>query len=137
MFRSPPQLMWDLTIYLPSVLWVLVALVPFPNPPPFGAQHPCWHIASCQPPVWGLASLLAHRPVSGSDTICNGPNSPLADIVLFGSSLSGFPSRFLKHVCKGEVFTPLWRMFRSPPQPMWEVAPIDDRKKPLEIWPVG
>ena len=57
----------------------------------------------------GPASLLAHRLVStplrvtarrpthrlvtGSDTICNDPNPPLADIVLFGLSLSGFPSR--------------------------------------------
>ena len=63
----------------------------------------------------GLASLLAHRLVStlfrgttsplthhmvfDSDTICNGPSSPLADIILFGLSLSGFPSRFLKCVC--------------------------------------
>jgi len=31
----------------------------------------------------GTARRLAHRPMSGSNTICNGPNPPLADIVLF------------------------------------------------------
>ena len=31
---------------------------------------------------------------AGSDTICNSQNPPLADIVLFGLSLLGFPSRF-------------------------------------------
>ena len=84
---------------------------PPPNPPPFGTQHPYWHTASCLPPepkstpLWGPASLLAHslmstplrgtarklahRPVSGSDTICNDPDPPLADIVLFGLSLEG------------------------------------------------
>ena len=40
------------------------------------------------------ASSLAHRPVSGSHTICNSLSPPLADVVLFGLSLSGYPSRF-------------------------------------------
>ena len=31
--------------------------------------------------------------MSGSNTICNDPNPPLADIVLFSLSLLGFPSR--------------------------------------------
>ena len=61
MFRSPPQPIWDLTIYLSSGPSVLS----------------------------GPMSLMTHRPVSGSDTICNGPSPPLADIVLFGLSLSG------------------------------------------------
>ena len=30
--------------------------------------------------------------------MCKSPSPPLADIVLFGLYLSGFPSRFLKHV---------------------------------------
>ena len=30
---------------------------------------------------------------------CSGPSPMLADIVLFGLSLSDFPSRFLKRVC--------------------------------------
>ena len=41
----------------------------------------------------GTARRLTHRPVSGSDTICNDSDPPLVDIVLFGLSLSGFPSR--------------------------------------------
>ena len=50
-------------------------------------------------PLQGSTSLLAHRPVFGSDTICNSPRPPLTDIVLFRFSLSDFPARFLKHVC--------------------------------------
>ena len=37
-----------------------------------------------------LWSSLAHRPMSGSDTICNNSSPPLADIVLFGLSLKVF-----------------------------------------------
>ena len=44
-------------------------------------------------PLRRTARRLAHRPVSGSDTICNDSDPPLADIVLFGLSLSDFPSR--------------------------------------------
>ena len=58
-------------------------------------------------PLRGIARRLAHRPVSGSDTICNVQDSPLANIVLFGL----FPFRLLlkslKHVCWGKVSTPL------------------------------
>ena len=39
----------------------------------------------CPPPL--VLSLATHRPVSGFDTICNRPNPPLADLVLFGLSL--------------------------------------------------
>ena len=46
-------------------------------------------------PLQGPVSVLTHRPVSGSDTICNGSSPPLADIFLFGLSLSSFPSRLL------------------------------------------
>ena len=49
-------------------------------------------------PLGGPMSLLAHRPVSNSDIICNSLSPPLADIILFGLSLPGFLSRFLKHV---------------------------------------
>ena len=59
---------------------------------PFGAQRPYWHTSSCLP-LWETASSLAHRPVSGSDTICNDPSPPPADIVFFGLSRSGFLSR--------------------------------------------
>ena len=50
--------------------------------------------------------VICHLLMSGFDTICNAPSLPLADIILFGFSLLGFPSRFLK---------PLSRMLRSPP----------------------
>ena len=69
-----------------------IDLRPPPNPPPFRAQRPYWHTTTCLP-LWGTASSLAHRLVSGSDTICNGPGSLLADIVLFGLSLLSFPFR--------------------------------------------
>ena len=88
---------------------------PFPinagshNPPPPPLQDPASSLAlvplfnRCRisqfTPLQGPASKLAHHPVSGSYTICNGSSSPLADIVFFGFSLSGFPSWFLKRVC--------------------------------------
>ena len=53
-------------------------------------------------PLRGSASLLVHHPMSNSDTICNGLSLPLVDIVLFGLTLSGFPSKFLK--CAWESF---------------------------------
>ena len=49
-------------------------------------------------PLRGPTSSLAHRSVSSSNTICNSLSPPLADIVLFGLSVSGFPSKFLKRV---------------------------------------
>ena len=87
------------------------------NPSPFRAQHPRWHSSLLQsmwdPPIHppsgpsvlagtpphvhppsGLSLLVTHSPMSGSDTICNGPSPPLADIVLFRLSLSGFPQGF-------------------------------------------
>ena len=49
---------------------------------PYGAQRllPLGIVAGTPPcayPFWGSASLLTHRSVSGSDTICNGPSPPL------------------------------------------------------------
>ena len=46
-------------------------------------------------PLWGRVRRLAHRPVSGSNTICNCPNPLLANVALFGFSASGFKSRLL------------------------------------------
>ena len=91
---------------------------------PLGAQRPGWHsfpfpinMGSSNPihpplepniltgtqsyvhPLWGSTSSLTHRPVSGSDIICNSPSSLLTDIVLFEFSLLSFPSRFLKCIC--------------------------------------
>ena len=65
------------------------------NPPPFGAL--AHYLVST--PLRGSVSSLAHRPVSGSDTICNSPSPPLVNIVFFGLSLSGFLSKFLKCIC--------------------------------------
>ena len=47
-------------------------------------------------PLRGTTSSLTHRLVSDSDTICNSPDPPIVDIVLFGFSFSDFLSSFLK-----------------------------------------
>lgn len=41
---------------------------------------------------------LTHWPVSGSDTICDGPSPTLADIVLLRLSPSSFSSKILKRL---------------------------------------
>ena len=46
-------------------------------------------------PLGDPTSSLAHRPVSGSDIICNIPNPPLADIVPFELSLNVFKMHLL------------------------------------------
>ena len=46
-------------------------------------------------PLQSLVSSLAHRPVSGSDTICNNPSPPLANIVFFRLSLKAFKTCML------------------------------------------
>ena len=79
--RSLLQLMWDPPIHPPSGPNVLSDI---------------W---SCVHPLWSLASSLTHRPVFDYDTICNSTSPLLAHIVVFGLSLLGFPSRFLKRVC--------------------------------------
>ena len=101
--RSSLQSMWDLTIHPPSWPSILV------DTPPGPLQGPAFSLAlvplsnlcafSQSTPFRGPASSLTHRPVFGSDNICNSPSLPLVDIVLFGFSLSGFSSRFLKRVC--------------------------------------
>ena len=87
-FCSLPQPMWDITIHdVPSP-----TNVGHYNPPPLALTSLlAHHLVST--PLWGTAKRLAHRSMFGSDTICNNPNPPLGDIVLFGLSLSGFPSR--------------------------------------------
>ena len=99
MFRYPPQPMWDLTIHLPSVPSVFAGtrslLQSMWDPPIYHLQGPASLMAHClvSTPLQGSASSLAHRTVSGSDTICNSPSPPLADIVLFGLSLKVFKTR--------------------------------------------
>ena len=92
------QSMWDLTIQHPSGPSVLTKTQPDVHP------------------LLGSASSLTHCSVSSSDTFCKTPSLPLADIVLFGLSLSSFSSRFLKRVCYGEVSTPFIKnvSFSSP-----------------------
>jgi len=48
------------------------------------------------------AFSLAYRTMSSFDTICNGPNPPLVDIVFFELPLKAFKTRLL-----GRGFTPL------------------------------
>ena len=95
--HNPPPPLQGPTSSLAHVLSP-INVGPPPNPPPSGANI----LTDTLPrvtPFQGTSSSLAHRPVSGSDTICNDPSPPLADIVLYGLSLSGFPSRFLKRIC--------------------------------------
>ena len=66
-------------------------------------------------PLRGSASSLAHRLVSSSDTICNSPSSPLADIVFFG-----LPLKVFKTLERG--FHTLIKNVRSPPQPTWDLT---------------
>ena len=75
MLRSPPQPMWDLTIHPlsgPSILVDTCSLLQSmwdpPNPPPTESSV----LAGTAPhvhPLRNSASSLAHRPVSGSNTI--------------------------------------------------------------------
>ena len=46
----------------------------------------------------GPASSLAHRPVFGSDTICNSPSIPQTDIVRFGPLRIAVNLMILQHV---------------------------------------
>ena len=122
MFHSPPQLMWDLTIHPPSEPNVLAStrsLLQSMSDPPFHLlQGPVSLLAHplMSTPLRGLVSLLAHRPVFGSDTICHSQSPPLADIFLFWLSLSNFPSRFFKTCLLGRSFHTLIKnvSFSSP-----------------------
>ena len=83
--------MWDLTIHPLSD--PAFSLTHFP----VGTQRPCWHNVQCPPP-FGAQHPLWHT--AWCDTICNSPIPLLVDVVLFGFSLSGFPSKFLKRVTR-------------------------------------
>ena len=82
-----------------------LALVPFSNRCETAQSTPLQGPASLlayrlvSTSLRGSASSLAHRPEPGSNTICNDSSPLLTDIVLFGLSLPGFLSRFLKRVC--------------------------------------
>ena len=94
--------MWDFTIHPPQGSSVFAGTRSF--------LHSMWDPHQIHPPsgpsvltgtplrvypLQGTASSLAHCPVSGSETICNGPSPPLADIVLFGLPLKVFNTRLL------------------------------------------
>ena len=67
-----------------------------------------------------MKSLLNELRIGSmnKNIICNSPSLPLVDIVLFGLSLKVFKTRLL-----GRGFHTLTeRMFRSPPQPMWDLT---------------
>ena len=114
--RSPPQPMWDITIYPPSGPSVLAGTLSFlPSMSDRPPIHPLWGPASLlahyivftpPPPFWGTARRLAHHPVSDSDTICNGPDPPLADIVLFGLPLKALKRVYSFHtLINGGLFS--------------------------------
>ena len=120
-FCSPPQPRWDITIYPPSEPNVLAGTHSF--------FQSMW-----DPPkstsLWGLVSLLAHRlvstplrrtarrlvhrPVSGSDTICNDSAPPLADIVLFRLFFRASPQCFKTRLLGKGFHTGI--LFSSPNQ---------------------
>ena len=117
LFSSPRLLEEDFHTFIKSILFSSPTNVGHHNPPPFGAsvlagthsilqsmwdhyqihplwgQHPYWHTASCLPPFreqrkgWHIIRCLTLIPFVTT------LNPPLADIVLFGLSLSGFPLR--------------------------------------------
>ena len=70
--------MWNPRVHLPSRLRVLSGTPPHVHP------------------LRGSTFLLAHRPISGSDTIYNSSNPPLANIILLRLSLKVFKTRLLE-----------------------------------------
>ena len=98
--HNPPSLRPSVlacTLFLLPSMWDLQSI------PLWG---PASLLAHClvSTPLRGSASSLTHRLVSGFDPIYNSPSPPLVDIILFGLSLSGFPSRFLKTRLLGRDF---------------------------------
>ena len=91
-----------------------------PYPPPSNPSVLAGTLPRVHPPS-GLSLLVGisirTSPKPGFDTICNGSNPPLADIVFFGLSLLGFLSRFLKMRLLGRVFHTLIKnvLFSSQP----------------------
>ena len=114
MFRSPPQMMWDLTIH---PLWG----------PAFLLAHrlvstPIWGPASLlahrlvSTPFWGSASSLARRLVSGSDTIRSPSSSTASRYYPFWAFPLGFSFKVFKMRLLGRGFHTLIKnvSFSSP-----------------------
>ena len=104
MICFPPKPMWDIIIHPPSGPSVLAVTLSFLQStwdrpqihPPLGPS-----ILTSTPHVStllrGTARRLAHQPVSGSDTICNDPNSPsrYCPFWAFSFGIPGFHTRGL------------------------------------------
>ena len=108
------------------------------NPPRFAAQRSRWHsflspidVGPLDPPPLGpcvlprtppgvhlhsgLSLLASTSPGADFDTICNSPSPPLADIVLFGLSLLGFPTRFKTRLLGRDFHTLIKNVLFSSP----------------------
>ena len=97
----PPQPMRDITIHSRSGPSVLAGTLSFLQSMCDRPEiHPLWSPASLlahrlvSTPLRGTTRRLAHRPVSSSGTICNGPDPPLVDIVFFGLPLKALKRIF-------------------------------------------
>ena len=125
---SPPQPMWDITIHPPSGPSVLVGTLSFLQSmwdrpqihPPLGPSVLTGTLPRVYP-LRGTARRLAPRPVSGSETICNGLDPPLTDIVLFGLSFRASPQSFKTRLL-GEGFHTLINSGLFSSQPIWDVT---------------
>ena len=103
LFSSQP--MWDITIHPHSRPSVLAGTLSFLQSmwdrsqihPPLGPSI-LTDTSPCVYPLRGIARRLAHRSVSGSNTICNNPDPPLADIILFRLFLSDSPQDLKTHM---------------------------------------
>ena len=89
---SPPQPMWDITIHPPSGPSVLASTLSFLQSTWDRPQiHPLWGPASLlahrlmSTPLRGRARRLTHRPVFDSDTICNDLDLPSGLSLLAGT----------------------------------------------------
>ena len=115
--------MWDITIHpLPSGPRSLLALIPFFHRCGTTTKSTSFRVSvltgtlPCVYPLWGIARRLTHRPVTGSDIICNDPNPPLAHIVLFVIFFWASPQGFKTYLV-GEGFHTLVKtgdLFSSP-----------------------
>ena len=62
--------------------------------------HPLGERASSSPDMMRERVETESKELKSNESnVYNGPRPPLADIVFFGLSLSGFTLRFLKRVC--------------------------------------
>ena len=125
--------MWDLTIHPLRGSTSSLTFIPLSNQcgisqshPPSGSNVLAGTCSSLQSmwdliihPPSSLVSSLAHRLVSGSDTICNNPSPPLVDIVLFGLSLKVFKMCLLE----GGFHTLINNVSFSSPTDVWDLKP--------------